>query len=182
MKGVYISKACGYDGVGNKIIKWCGGGFLDYFIHFITCPSHLVSTRANGSVQMLFLYLKMTTVNSKWITVLFLCWQVFPRSVKELCSFICITSWWKLAAFFINSSRVSGLMTQQLTNWFFLFTRFKKPLEGGREVRVVFLDISKAFDKVWHTGLLRKLEALGVQSPLLQWLRNSSTCVTENSV
>ena len=37
-------------------------------------------------------------------------------------------------------------------------------------------DISKAFDKVWHAGLLRKLEALGVQSPLLRcsesYLRN----------
>ena len=33
--------------------------------------------------------------------------------------------------------------------------------ESGKEVRVVFLDISKAFDKVWHAGLLKKLEALG---------------------
>ena len=27
MKGVDISKACGYDGVGNKIIKLCSEGF-----------------------------------------------------------------------------------------------------------------------------------------------------------
>ena len=45
-------------------------------------------------------------------------------------------------------------------------------LEGGKEVRVVFLDISKAFDKVWHAGLLRELEALGVRSPLLQWFES----------
>ena len=44
--------------------------------------------------------------------------------------------------------------------------------QRGKEVRVVFLDISKAFDKVWHAGLLRKLEALGVQSPLLQWFES----------
>ena len=29
-----------------------------------------------------------------------------------------------------------------------------------------------AHDKVWHAGLLRKLEALGVQSKLLQWFES----------
>ena len=54
----------------------------------------------------------------------------------------------------------------------FLVHKIYGALEGGKEVRVVFLDISKAFDKVWHAGLLRKLEALGVQSPLLQWFKS----------
>ena len=30
------------------------------------------------------------------------------------------------------------------------------------EVRSVFLDISKAFDKVWHEGLLCKLKSTGI--------------------
>ena len=34
-KGVDISKACGYDGIGNKIIKLCSEGFHVYFTHFI---------------------------------------------------------------------------------------------------------------------------------------------------
>jgi hypothetical protein len=33
-------------------------------------------------------------------------------------------------------------------------------LESGKEVRMVFLDISKAFDKVWHRRLIYKLELL----------------------
>ena len=45
-------------------------------------------------------------------------------------------------------------------------------MDDGKEVRVVFLDVSKAFDRVWHTGLLFKLQKLGVQDPLLSWIKN----------
>ena len=43
-------------------------------------------------------------------------------------------------------------------------------LDEGYEVRGVFLDISKAFDKVWHRGLLYKLEQNGIKGPLLNIL------------
>ena len=34
-------------------------------------------------------------------------------------------------------------------------------------MRGIFLDISKAFDRVWHEGLLFKLQAYGINGPLL---------------
>ena len=34
------------------------------------------------------------------------------------------------------------------------------------------MDIGKAFDRVWHAGLLKKLEALGIRNPLLQWVES----------
>ena len=45
-------------------------------------------------------------------------------------------------------------------------------LEQGKEVRMVFLHISKAFDKVWHKGFLYKLELIGIRYPLLGWFRS----------
>ena len=36
------------------------------------------------------------------------------------------------------------------------------------EVRGNFLDISKVFDKVWHNGLLYKLESFGISGNLLK--------------
>ena len=40
------------------------------------------------------------------------------------------------------------------------------------EVRSVFLDISKAFDKVWHEGLIYKIKSMGISGELLNLLEN----------
>ena len=44
---------------------------------------------------------------------------------------------------------------------------FYQSFGDGYEVRGVFLDISNAFDKVWHNGLIYKLKENGVSGDLL---------------
>lgn len=43
-------------------------------------------------------------------------------------------------------------------------------LENHGECRAVSLDISKAFDRVWHEALLSKLSSYGIPSQLCQWV------------
>ena len=38
------------------------------------------------------------------------------------------------------------------------------------EIKVVALDISKAFDRVWHQGLISKLKSYGVGNTFIRWL------------
>ena len=66
-----------------------------------------------------------------------------------------------------NFSIFCNLVFDQLA---YLVHKIHETLDNGKEVRVVFLDVSKAFDRVWHAGLLYKLQKLGVQDPLLSWI------------
>ena len=54
----------------------------------------------------------------------------------------------------------------------------------SRETRTIFLDISKAFDKVWHDGLLFKLKCYGISDCLFtlieDFLRNRQQRVVMN--
>ena len=73
----------------------------------------------------------------------------------------------------LQSGFIPGDSTvNQLT---FLYNTFSQALDFGKEVRVVFCDISKAFDRVWHEGLLKKLEAAGIAGDLLIWFRSYLT-------
>ena len=44
--------------------------------------------------------------------------------------------------------------------------------ENYDETRAVFLDISKAFDKVWNDGLIFKLKCNGLTCPLVNFFNN----------
>ena len=48
-----------------------------------------------------------------------------------------------------------------------------KSFDDGLEVRSVFLDISKAFDKVWHEGVIFKLKQNGISGDLKNILTDS---------
>ena len=48
--------------------------------------------------------------------------------------------------------------------------QFCEAVDNGKEVRAVFCDISKAFDRVRHKDLLHKLRGIGCSEKILLWL------------
>ena len=49
---------------------------------------------------------------------------------------------------------------------------WKKQLDNGEKVRVIFMDLSKAFDTINHSLLLAKLKAYGFSNQVLRLLQS----------
>ena len=59
--------------------------------------------------------------------------------------------------------------TQQLI---YVTQLWRRALDRGDQCATVFLDFQKAFDRVWHKGLLHKLARCGLQPHALQWIES----------
>ena len=66
----------------------------------------------------------------------------------------------------------SGFRHQRGTsdNLLFFTQKISENLEKGRKACSIFFDISKAFDKVWHTGLIYKLKKLKVEAYIIRYI------------
>ena len=166
LKSVDVGKACGFDGIGNRILKLCANG---------------ISSSLSGLANHSFLFGKFPD-NWKRANVI----PVFKkddrqsklnyRPVSLLVSLSKIVEkivYIRLYNFLLEIGFLNPLQSgfwpgdstvNQLT---YLVHKIFYALEQGKEARMVFLDISKAFDKVWHKGLLYKLELIGIRNPLL---------------
>ena len=54
----------------------------------------------------------------------------------------------------------------------YLYHTFCEALDNKKDVYIVFCDVRKAFDRVWHKGLLYKLRKAGICGLLLAWFEN----------
>ena len=55
-------------------------------------------------------------------------------------------------------------------NLFKLTQSLKQNITKGFVTSAVFLDVEKAFDQVWHSGLLHKMKKFGMDQNLLRWI------------
>ena len=71
----------------------------------------------------------------------------------------------------INTSQHGFLKARScLTNLLCFFEEITKWVDDGSPVDVVYLDFQKAFDKVPHQRLLRKLKAHDIGNDVINWI------------
>ena len=56
-----------------------------------------------------------------------------------------------------------------------LYNSICQGLDEKHSIQFVFFDLSKAFDRVWHEGLIHKLRLFGIRGRLLSWFQNYLT-------
>ena len=91
-------------------------------------------------------------------------------SVGKVCERVVYNKLYKFVSPFLTDQQ-SGFRRKDGTNLQLirLVQQWSKALDDSKYVGTVFFDLRKAFDRVWHKGLLVKLEAAGVQGPALSW-------------
>ena len=171
LKTLKLGKASGPNGLNNRVLKELSKelssplcSFFNQSLHHGVFPAsykiaHVSPVPKKGDLSQVSNHRPISLLNTEG--------KVFERLVfKHLFNHLQDNN--MLSSF--QSGFIPGDSTvNQLT---YLYHTFCEALDAGKEVRAVFCDISKAFDRVWHAGLIHKLEAAGVAGEALLWFRS----------
>ena len=174
LKSLNVKKASGPDLLSNRILRECALSLakpLQQLFNFSlssgifpaqwkvsnTCPIYKTAERnKKNNYRPVSLLCNKSKVLE---TIVFKHLYLFCKNNNALT--------WKNSGFKENDSTV--LQCLYITQYIY------DQLDKGKEVCMVFLDVSKAFDRVWHSGLLYKLEKIGVRGNLLTWFQSYLT-------
>jgi hypothetical protein len=168
------TKAYGPDNISPKLIKEARPaivGILTKIFNKSLSLAKFPSAWKRANVLPIFKKAEtFITTNYRPVSLLSILAKVFEKVVfKYLFNYFrdhFLISIWQ-SGFLPGSSTIT-----QLTE---IYDQFCNAVSQGKEIRVVFLDISKAFDRVWHRGLLFKLKKCGITGRLLDWLQDYLT-------
>lgn len=169
--GLNTNKATGPDGIGNKLLKEAAPSLCAPLCRlFNKCiTAHTFPTEWKIS-NVIPLHKKddISEVNNyRPVSLLCCISKVFERLMyTHIYTFLTENNiiTYKQSGFRPGDSTINQLI--------YLCHKISTFMNSGDEVRAVFLDFSKAFDKVWHLGLLWKLEMYGVTGNTLKWLQS----------
>ena len=168
------SKAYGHDKISFRMIKICNTSICKplrlIFNHCIDSGIYPCEWKKANVVPIHKKGDKQTLKNYRPVSLLPICGKIFERLIYN-----------EMFGFFLDKGLISANQSgfkpgDSCINQLLSITHnIYKSFDDGYEVRGVFLDISKAFDKVWHDGLIFKLQENGISGNLLKVLKHFLT-------
>ena len=169
LDGLDPSKACGPNGIPGKLLNMTANIIAPSLCHIYNL------SLSQGVVPACWKLANVTPVfkkddptlasNYRPISLLSIISKTFERCVYNHCYPHLSPRFYHLQHGFL---RGKSTVTQLLH----VYQEILDYLAGGKEVDVIHLDLSKAFDRVQHHMLLNKLEQYGISGSLLQWFRS----------
>ena len=171
LKSLDPNKSVGLDGVSPRLLKLVAEEIAPSLTRVFNCSmscSKFPSQWKLANVIPIYKKGKLTEVsNYRPVSLLSCLSKVFEKVVFR-----------HLFNFFRENMKLSihqsGFMPGDSTvnQLVYLYDYFSNALDKKKDVHIVFCDITKAFDRVWHKGLIYKLKENGVEGNLLSWLEN----------
>ena len=166
-----VNKSCGYDGISVKMLKLACPYIAESLSKIINiCFFAGIQPTSLKYVNVMPLFKsddKHSPSNYRPISLLSIINKVFEKIV-----FNRVQHFLERHDFFTEAQsgfRKNDSTTNQLIDIVHTITQ---SFDKNEETIAISLDISKAFDKVWHKGLLFKLRRAGISGNLLKWFEN----------
>jgi hypothetical protein len=119
--------------------------------------SHVTPVHTNGNKQLVSNYRPISLLScvSKMLE------RMVYKTIYEYCTDNNLLTA-KNSGFTRNDSTINQLL--------YLVQQIYDSLDNAKDSCMVFLDVSKAFDRVWYDGVLFKLQQMGISGSLLSWI------------
>ena len=171
LKNLKANKASGPDEIGNRILKYTATStsiYLQKLFNYCLNSERMPTEWKYAKVSPIFKKGDRTKPeNYRPVSLLSCVGKSLERCIhNKLMPYLedngLITP--NQSAFRSGSSTVTQLLE--------LINSLGKNLDSQKVSKILFCDVSKAFDRVWYGGLLQKLRAKGIQGKMLGWFRD----------
>ena len=171
IKKLDVKKAHGFDGISIAMLKLCPNEVakpLNLIFKQCIMTGKFPDTWKLANVQPVHKKnSRQVKSNYRPISLLPICGKIFEKILFD-----------SIYKFLLENSLISENQSgfrpgdSTINQLLAITSEIHKSFERKSEMRAVFLDISKAFDKVWHPGLLFKLKQNGIGGNLLEVINN----------
>ena len=171
LKSVDINKANGPDGISNRILKICNNQLsepLALVFNFALKTGKYPSEWKNANLIPIFKKGdRQLMKNYRPVSLLSQTSKIFERIIYNKIYDHC-----KINNILTEKNSGFKKLDSTINQLIHFSHKIYQGLEDEEKIGIIFLDISKAFDSIWHKGLVFKLRKYGIKGSILKLIES----------